>query len=212
MVAMNNTHSHAFRLSDSERNDAMNQLARAVGEGRLTIEEFEERSDDIMAATTRRELVPIFADIPAQASNEIKLYSHNDVERARAAGAKPKLATALATTLIAAPTSMFMLFAAAEAGSLAMGFGSIAVAALIPLVWIMLYVAKIGPAHWHTPSPRQIERQRLREIQAANAEQEAQRKALQAQMWAERRAQASELTGEAMELAKRQLGKWNGKK
>ncbi|QCB29339.1 DUF1707 SHOCT-like domain-containing protein [Corynebacterium endometrii] len=209
---MNNPHGNAFRLSDSERNDAMNQLARAVGEGRLTIEEFEERSDDIMAATTRRELVPIFADIPAQASTEVKIYSQGDIDRARQAGAKPRLATALATTFVAGPASIFMTAVAVDMGSVTLGVGALALAVLVPVTWIMLYVAKIGPAHWYTPSPRQIERQRMRELQAANAEEAAQRKALQAQLWAERRQQANELTGEAMDLAKRQLSKWNGKK
>ncbi|MDN6740753.1 MAG: DUF1707 domain-containing protein, partial [Corynebacterium casei] len=48
-----------IRLSDSERNDAMNQLARAVGEGRLSVEEFEQRSDDVMQARYGRDLLPV---------------------------------------------------------------------------------------------------------------------------------------------------------
>ena len=64
-----------MRLSDSERNDAINDLARAVGEGRLTMEEFEDRSDDVMRAHTHQDLVPVFQDIPARGSHEVKVYS-----------------------------------------------------------------------------------------------------------------------------------------
>jgi len=75
----------------------------------------------------------------------------------------------------------------------------------------MLYVAKVGPESWHRPSPRQIERQRMRELKAAGAEERAQMRALEQARWAERRRQASEITGDAMNLAKRKLEQWNQK-
>ena len=75
----------------------------------------------------------------------------------------------------------------------------------------MLYVAKVGPESWHRPSPRQIERQRMSELKAATAEERAQTRALEQAQWAERRRQASEITGNAMNLAKRKLDEWNQK-
>ena len=77
-----------FRLSDSDRNDAMNQLARAVGEGRLSVEEFEERSDNVMRATFGRDLVPVLKDIPSVRNTEIKEFSRSDIERLRKDGQK----------------------------------------------------------------------------------------------------------------------------
>lgn len=202
----------AFRLSDAERNDAINQLARAVGEGRLTIEEFEDRSDDVMNAETRRDLVPVFVDIPAQPiQTEVAAFTAGEIERAREAGRKPKLGVALLATLGAGTGFIALSTMALVAESAVLMGGALLLAAVIPAVWIMLYVMKVGPDSWHMPSPRQIERQRMREIQAQTAEQRAQQKALEQQMWAQRRAQAGELTGTAMSLAKRQLDKWNKK-
>ncbi len=200
---------NAARLSDEDRTAAMNQLAQAVGEGRLTVAEFEDRSDDIMRAQTRGELVPVFRDIPLMRTQELKVYSQGDINRARDAGKKPKLATALVGSL-ALLFGAIAFFAGGEAAdSVGMLLGGIGSLVLIPILWIMLYVAKVGPASWNTPSPRAIERQRRKEIQAATAEARAQQKAIESQMWAQRRQQAGELTGEAMDFAKRKFTQWN---
>ena len=78
MVAVTNSYGSSpydrtLRLSDSERNDALTDLARAVGEGRLSMDEFEERSDSVMQAVTQKDLAPIFSDIPATGSQEVKI-------------------------------------------------------------------------------------------------------------------------------------------
>ena len=201
---------NSMRLSDAEKTDAINDLARAVGEGRLSMEEFEERSDDVMRANTRRELVPLFADIPAVSSTEIKVYSRGEVERAYKAGKKPRLATALigSMALTFAATTCFVVSETAGTIALLSGVGALF---LIPALWIMLYVAKIGPESWHQPSPRKIERQHRRELLQLTAQERAQQKALEQAQWAERRRQAGELTSEAMNLAKRKLEQWNKK-
>ena len=207
------TNPFSMRLSDAERTDAVNDLAQALGEGRLTMDEFEERTDAVMQATTRRELAEVFMDIPTKASTELKIYSHGEMERAYQSTRKPRLATAMVGTL-------GLSFGAIAFGALAVfnvlpglaaaltGTGLIF---LIPALWIMLYVAKVGPESWHRPSPRQIERQRMRELKAATAEERAQTRALEQAQWAERRRQASEITGNAMNLAKRKLDEWNRK-
>ena len=51
----------------------------------------------------------------------------------------------------------------------------------------------------------------MREIQQATAAQRAEQKAIESQMWAQRRQQASELTGEAMNFAKKKFNQWNEK-
>ena len=197
-----------MRLSDAERTDAVNDLAQALGEGRLSMDEFEERTDAVMQASTRRELAAVFMDIPTKASTELKIYSQGEMERAHQATKKPRLATAMVGSLglffgaIASFTALSGVTAALTGTGLLF---------LIPALWIMLYVAKVGPESWHRPSPRQIERQRMRELKAAGAEERAQMRALEQARWAERRRQASEITGDAMNLAKRKLEQWNQK-
>jgi len=197
-----------MRLSDAERTDAVNDLAQALGEGRLTMDEFEERTDAVMQATTRRELAEVFMDIPTKASTELKIYSRGEMERAYQSTKKPRLATAMVGTLGLLFGSIASFGAMSGVTAALTGTGLLF---LIPALWIMLYVAKVGPESWHRPSPRQIERQRMRELKAAGAEERAQMRALEQAQWAERRRQASEITGDAMNLAKRKLEQWNQK-
>ena len=202
------TNPFSMRLSDAERTDAVNDLAQALGEGRLSLDEFEERTDAVMQASTRRELADIFMDIPTKASTELKIYSQGEVTRAFEATRKPRLATAMVGSLglffgaIASFTALSGVTAALTGTGLLF---------LIPALWILLYVAKVGPESSHRPSLRQIERQRRRELKAATAEERAQMRALEQAQWAERRRQASEITGDAMNLAKRKLEQWNQK-
>jgi hypothetical protein len=69
------------RCSDAERERAAGALHRAVGEGRLSLAEVEERTSMIYAARYRHELDAVVADLPAP-------------EPAAAAGWRPVLAGA----------------------------------------------------------------------------------------------------------------------
>ena len=53
-----------MRLSDAERNEAVETLSEHVRTGRLDIDEYGTRSAKITAARTRSELVPLFEDLP----------------------------------------------------------------------------------------------------------------------------------------------------
>jgi hypothetical protein len=53
------------RASDAEREATVGRLNVAVGEGRLSLDEFSTRLDSAYAATTRGELEPLVADLPA---------------------------------------------------------------------------------------------------------------------------------------------------
>lgn len=55
----------AERLSDAEREAAVQQLALARGEGRLRPEEFDQRAASARAAVTRGDLAGLFSDLPA---------------------------------------------------------------------------------------------------------------------------------------------------
>ena len=197
-----------MRLSDAERTDAVNDLAQALGEGRLSLDEFEERTDAVMIASTRRELAEVFMDIPTKASSELKVYSQGEVARAFESTRKPRLATAMVGSLGLFFGAIASFAALSGVTAALTGTGLLF---LIPALWIMLYVAKVGPESWHRPSLRQIERQRRRELKAATAEERAQMRALEQAQWAERRRQAGEITGDAMNMAKRKLEQWNQK-
>ena len=52
------------RASDAEREAVVARLRHAAGEGRLTVDELDERIDAAYAATSRAELEPLTADLP----------------------------------------------------------------------------------------------------------------------------------------------------
>jgi hypothetical protein len=54
-----------LRLSDAEREEALDVLSEHVRTGRLDIDEFGTRSAKVSAAKTRRDLAPLFSDLPA---------------------------------------------------------------------------------------------------------------------------------------------------
>src|SRR5689334_8368325 len=55
------------RVSDAEREDVVQQLSRHTGDGRLTIDEFEERVEQAYASKTRRELDATLRGLPRPA-------------------------------------------------------------------------------------------------------------------------------------------------
>lgn len=61
-----------IRISDTERERAVEHLRYAVGEGRLTLDEFEHRIPSVYEARTRADLVAVVADVvPAYAGREV---------------------------------------------------------------------------------------------------------------------------------------------
>lgn len=224
-----NQNDDSIRLSDADRDHAMNALGHALAEGRLQIDEFDERCTAIAQAQYQRDLDQVFVDLPftqnpvdpVSATGNIgagveKYYSESQVARAREAGKKPRLGTALLTSLAGMIAFPGFLTLALEAGSTsnAVVFGGLAMLTffVVPAVWIALYILKIGPDSWHRPSPAQLERQRRKELRAAEADRRAEEKELTRQQWAERRAQAAELGGDAFNVAQKaareQLNKW----
>lgn len=56
-----------LRLSDADREAAVQRLGEQYAVGRLTKDEFDERSDAVWSAKTKGDLVPVFADLPSRA-------------------------------------------------------------------------------------------------------------------------------------------------
>jgi hypothetical protein len=57
-----------IRVSDAERDAAVERLSAAAGDGRLTLEEFSQRMELATAARTRADLDRLAADLPADAA------------------------------------------------------------------------------------------------------------------------------------------------
>lgn len=53
-----------YRLSDAEREEAIEALGEHLSSGRLDIDEYGDRTARVTAAKTRAELAPIFDDLP----------------------------------------------------------------------------------------------------------------------------------------------------
>ncbi|QFU93735.1 hypothetical protein YIM_43000 [Amycolatopsis sp. YIM 10] len=54
-----------MRLSNAERQEALDALEEHVRTGRLDVDEYADRSAKVTVATRRGELEPLFADLPA---------------------------------------------------------------------------------------------------------------------------------------------------
>jgi Domain of unknown function (DUF1707)/Cell wall-active antibiotics response 4TMS YvqF len=77
------------RASDQDRDQALQQLAAAAGDGRLTLEEYSGRADVALAARTRSELDRVLADLeapanlPAEGPEELTAILGNQTRRGR---------------------------------------------------------------------------------------------------------------------------------
>lgn len=56
----------SLRISDADREAAVDLLSEQYALGRLTREEFDERSDAVWSAKTQGDLAPIFVDLPVR--------------------------------------------------------------------------------------------------------------------------------------------------
>ena len=85
-----------LRVSDAERNEVADMLARHYGDGRLTQEEFNERVDRAMNAKTQSDLSGLFDDLPVLDGGQ-----EPPARRPRARGGyRPLLVLALIVTLL----------------------------------------------------------------------------------------------------------------
>lgn len=67
-----------LRISNADRDQALDRLADHYAAGRLDKDEFDERSDAVWTARTGADLAPVFADLQPRASR-----SSRDVVRSR---------------------------------------------------------------------------------------------------------------------------------
>ena len=74
-----------MRISDAERAEIADRLSRHYGEGRLDEEEFSNRLDQAMNATTQSDLDGLFADLPDNEPRPVQ----DSAGRSRRARAEP---------------------------------------------------------------------------------------------------------------------------
>ena len=82
---------------------------------------------------------------------------------------------------------------------------------LIPTLFILLYAMKVGPDSWYTPSLRQLEQQRRRDIRARQLEIEAAQVHQQALMRAQRKDQINQMTNDALNIAQDTVNRFRRK-
>ena len=58
----------SLRLSDADREKAVELLSEHYSLGRLTKDEFDERSDAVWSARTEGDLAPVFVDLPVRST------------------------------------------------------------------------------------------------------------------------------------------------
>lgn len=204
---MNHPFMPDYRISDNERQQAMDDLGAHFAAGRLTMDEYEQRISLVAQATMKSDIFPIFDDLPSSLSVSSTSgiepsYTVGEINDLRSRGRNMRLGILGLSSVIAAGGGYFT--------------EQTAIVLIIPVVFILLYIMKIGPSSWYTPSPARLERERqrelrmlkanqMREIEIANAQQLAQQKALRQQKQAE-------LTNTAIEITNQTLKRFKGRR
>ena len=99
-----------LRASDADREQHAELLREHAAQGRLTVDELEERLDRVYAARTRGELAPVVADLPAPRPARAR-RRHAAAAARRLSPARPEVAAFLAVNLV-----LLVIWAATGAG------------------------------------------------------------------------------------------------
>ena len=97
-----------LRASDADREQHAELLREHAAQGRLTVDELEERLDRVYAARTRGELAPVVADLPVPRTGRAR---RAPAAAARLSPARPEVAAFLAVNLV-----LIVIWAATGAG------------------------------------------------------------------------------------------------
>lgn len=199
-----------YRISDTERQKAMEDLGAHFAAGRLSMEEYDERLTQVAQSVMKSDLYPVFDDLPTSISpiggTAVEAsYSVREIDELHSQGRNIRLgilglAAVLGFTLeaLVMPAAPFFLFT------------------IVPVTFIVLYVLKLGPKEWYTPSSAKLERARLRELKLSQSKRLMELEIANAQMRAEQKAirqqRQAELTNNAMDLANQAIKKLRQRK
>ncbi|MFC6089477.1 DUF1707 SHOCT-like domain-containing protein [Saccharothrix lopnurensis] len=99
-----------IRIGDAEREHALELLGAHLGQGRLTVDEFGERSARVATARTRGDLLVLFADLPAPRPEFSRVAPLPPADRpGRAALFSPKVSGVLLPAAIALSVVLFLV-------------------------------------------------------------------------------------------------------
>jgi hypothetical protein len=96
-----------LRVSDADRDQALHELSLAVKAGRITADEFDQRSGQALSARTGKELIALLADLPLDDALAARATSLQRANRARS--------TRIAIGVCSAAAFVFTLSALAAA-------------------------------------------------------------------------------------------------
>ena len=178
---MSQTFNSDYRISDTERQHAMDELGKHFTSGRLDMNEYDTRLTSIAEATMKSELTQLFddlplapstpANVPATVSEPVDLMETPAMPSTEAMqlyrkGRNMKIGIVLATLV----TSL-MLFGVSEfLGNFMLG--------VTLIVAIVLFLMKLGPASWNYPNPQKIMQEQRRDMAMARATQVMQKHGL----------------------------------
>ena len=164
-------------------------------------------------AQTQQDLQPILGDLPTgrgrgvvdkQVSDDAVLYSQAEIMQARRSGRRTRAGVFWLGTI--GSIGLVGLFEAVNANVMS-GLSLL----IIPTLFILLYVMKVGPDSWYTPSLRQLEQQRRQEIKRRQLEIEAAQVHQQALMRAQRKDQINQMTNDALNIAQDTVNRFRRK-
>jgi Domain of unknown function (DUF1707) len=92
-----------LRVSDADRDGAIRELSEAFEAGRITAEEFSQRSGQALGACTGRELTALLADLPLvrdRAGTAARRHCHRELAARIVAGASGVAAASLAAVAV----------------------------------------------------------------------------------------------------------------
>ena len=164
---MSQTFNSDYRISDTERQHAMDELGKHFTSGRLDMNEYDTRLTSIAEATMKSELTQLFddlplapstpANVPATVSKPVDLMETPTMPSTEAmqlyrTGRNMKIGIVLATFV-----ASLMLFGMSEfLGNFMLG--------VTLIVAIVLFLMKLGPASWNYPNPQKVMREQRRDL------------------------------------------------
>ena len=200
-----------YRISDTDRNDAVTALSVAFGEGRLTMDEFDRRCAAVAKAEYSPDLMALFQDlpqkpgqcqVPARPVQNSPVYTGEDIELARRRGRNVRGGLMGLSTI----ASLALMSVFAEAGEDWLMMLSLLI---IPTVLILLYVMKVGPDSWYAPSVRQIQRAQRQAVKMQQLELQSRQAAEIAMRKQQQRQQMDQLKNDALNIAQQTMRRFN---
>jgi hypothetical protein len=128
-----------LRISDADRDQAIAKLSEHFQAGRLTTEEFDERSGAALQAKTGRELAVLFTDLPPAQAGAAGTAQAGTVQAGRVARHSGWRMPVLPIVVAVIAVSEIGLSVGGPHSGVRIGFGG-----LLPLLIVLLVIRRLG--------------------------------------------------------------------